>query len=171
PLIVMTAIPLATIGMILGHMLLGFPLTFLSLIGFIALAGVVVNDSLILMQFYNLRRADGLHAFDAAIEAGRARIRPILLTTVTTVLALRPPILEQRFQARFLVPMAITISFGLMAGTAIILGCLPALLVILGEVKRAARILWRGRMEPPLPWAEKAMAPGRPGPEAPAGAE
>src|SRR5690606_31308913 len=144
PLIVMAAIPLATIGMILGHMLLGYSLTFLSLIGFIALAGVVVNDSLILMQFYNLRRADGMHALDAAVEAGRARIRPILLTTLTTVLGLLPLMLEQSFQARFLIPMAITISFGLLAATAIILVCLPALLVALEDVKRNTRIIWRG---------------------------
>src|SRR5690606_9692903 len=110
----------------------------------------------ILMQFYNLRRADGMHAFDAAIEAGRARIRAILLTTITTVLGLLPLMLERSFQARFLIPMAITISFGLMAATGIILVCLPALLVILEDVKRAVRIVWRGRMEPTLPWVEAA---------------
>jgi multidrug efflux pump subunit AcrB len=154
PLIVMTAIPLGTIGMILGHLLLGYSLTFLTLIGFIALSGVVVNDSLILMEFYNRRRADGLHAFDAALDAGRARLRAILLTTITTVLGLQPLMLEQSFQARFLIPMAITISFGLMSATGITLVALPALLVVLEDLKRATRIVWRGRMEPPLPWME-----------------
>ncbi|MFG0286193.1 MAG: efflux RND transporter permease subunit [Phycisphaerales bacterium JB039] len=160
PLIVMMAIPFATIGMILGHLLLGFSLTFLSLIGFIALAGVVVNDSLILMQFYNLRRADGLNAFDAAVDAGRARIRAIILTTVTTVLGLLPLMLEQSFQARFLIPMAITISFGLMSATLVTLVCLPSLLLVLEDVKRVVRIVWRGKAEPPLPWAERALADG-----------
>ena len=148
PLVVMTAIPFAVIGMVWGHLLMGYNMTFLSMIGFIALSGVVVNDSLIFMQFYNEMRAEGLGPREAAIEAGRARIRAIILTTVTTVLGLSPLMLERSFQAKFLIPMAITISFGLISATAIVLLVLPSLLVILDDAKRLATTLWTGRRPP-----------------------
>jgi multidrug efflux pump subunit AcrB len=147
PVIVMLAIPFATIGMIWGHLILGFSLTFLSLIGFIALAGVVVNDSLIFMEFFNHERKLGKSVHDAGISAGRARVRAIILTTVTTVFGLTPLMLEQSFQAKFLIPMAITISFGLLSATAIILLVLPALLVIFDDVAHVARIAWTGRTD------------------------
>ncbi len=148
PLIVMTAIPFALIGMVWGHLLLGYTMTFLSLIGFVALSGIVVNDSLIYMEFFNEQRRAGMSVFDAAVNAGRARVRAILLTTITTVLGLLPLILEQSFQARFLIPMAITIAFGLMSSTGIILIVLPCLLMILRDIKRAAYRLWTGRTPP-----------------------
>jgi HAE1 family hydrophobic/amphiphilic exporter-1 len=144
PVIVLMAIPFASIGMIWGHFLLGYDIALLSLIGFIALSGVVVNDSLIFMQFFNEKRSEGLAVDRAAVEAGRARMRAILLTTVTTVLGLLPLMLEKSFQARFLIPMAITISFGLMSATAIILVVLPCLLVIMDDAKRAVRWAWSG---------------------------
>lgn len=146
PLVVMTAIPFATIGMMWGHFLLGYDLTFLSLIGFVALAGIVVNDSLIYIQFYNEQRARGLTVHDAAMAAGKARLRAILLTTITTVLGLLPLMLEQSFQARFLIPMAITISFGLLSATAIVLVVLPCLLMIFRDIQIAASLLWNGRL-------------------------
>ncbi len=149
PLVVMSAVPFAIIGVIWGHLLLGYTMTFLSLIGFVALSGVVVNDSLVFIEFYNTKLKEGLCIQDAIFEAGRARIRPIILTTITTVLGLSPLILERSLQARFLIPMAITIAFGLMAATLIILLVLPALLVILDDIKRIATIAWTG--EPPLP--------------------
>ncbi len=149
PLIVMLAIPFATIGVIWGHLLLGYDLTILSLIGFVALAGIVVNDSLIFMEFYNLKRRAGLDAPAAAFATGQARLRAILLTTITTVLGLSPLMLEQSFQARFLIPMAITISFGLLAATVLTLLLLPALLVIAHDVRRLLRLLWTGRTEGP----------------------
>ncbi len=151
PLMVLMAVPFATIGMIWGHLLLGFDMTLLSYIGFIALSGVVVNDSLIFVQFFNQRHRDGLSTFEACIAAGRARVRAILLTTVTTVLGLLPLMLEQSFQARFLIPMAITISFGLMSATGLILLLLPCLLMIVTDVKRWARMLWTGRYIEPEP--------------------
>ena len=147
PLVVMAAIPFATIGMIWGHLLLGFSMTFLSLIGFVALSGVVVNDSLIFMEFFNEKRREGKPVYVAAVEAGRARFRAIMLTTITTVLGLLPLMLEQSFQARFLIPMAITISFGLMSATAIILVVLPCMLLILDDIKRGFAILWTGRLD------------------------
>lgn len=149
PLVVMMAIPFAAIGMIWGHLLMGYSMTFLSMIGFIALSGVVVNDSLIFMRFFNEMRAEGLSVQEAVVEAGRARIRAIILTTVTTVLGLSPLLLEQSFQAKFLIPMAITISFGLISATAIVLLVLPAFLVILDDLSRLARIAWTGSDEEP----------------------
>jgi len=148
PLIVMMAIPFATVGMIWGHLVMGFTMTFLSLIGFVALSGIVVNDSLIFMEFFNHRRRDGRGLPLSLFRAGRARLRPILLTTITTVLGLTPLMLEQSFQARFLIPMAITIAFGLISATLIILLVLPSLLMILADAKAAARWLWTGRPTP-----------------------
>jgi multidrug efflux pump subunit AcrB len=146
PLVVMTAIPFASVGMIWGHLVLGYSMTFLSLIGFVALAGVVVNDSLILMEFYNHERRRGLPVYDACLAAGKARIRAILLTTVTTVLGLTPLLLEQSFQAKFLIPMAITISGGLISATAIILIVLPCLLMIFSDLGVLIRTIWTGRV-------------------------
>jgi multidrug efflux pump subunit AcrB len=149
PLVVMSAIPFATIGMIWGHLILGYAMTFLSLIGFIALAGVVVNDSLIYMEFFNEERRKGMSVHDAGIAAGRARVRAIILTTVTTVLGLTPLMLEQSFQAKFLIPMAITISFGLLSATVIILLVLPSLLMILDDITHVVRVGWTGRLDHP----------------------
>ncbi len=143
-LVVMSAIPFATIGMIWGHFLLGYSLTFLSLIGFVALSGIVVNDSLIYMEFFNEERAKGLSVAEAAYNAGRARVRAIILTTVTTVFGLLPLMLETSFQAKFLIPMAITIACGLMSATLVILVVLPCLLQIMDDIVHAVRVLWTG---------------------------
>src|SRR5690606_37144973 len=121
PLAVMLAIPFSLIGVIWGHFIMGYAITFLSMIGFVALSGMVVNDSLILVEFYNQHRARGHSVHEALIEAGRARLRPILLTSMTTVLGLSPLILEQSFQAKFMIPMAIAISGGLISATVLIL--------------------------------------------------
>ena len=145
PFTVMLAVPFAIIGVIWGHMLLGFDLTFLSLIGFVALSGIVVNDSLIYMQFYNQRRSDGTPLLPALIEAGRQRLRPIFLTTITTVFGLTPLMLEQSFQARFLIPMAISIAFGLMSATMLILLVLPCIVVIFDDIGALLHFLWFGR--------------------------
>ena len=107
----------------------GYNLTFLSLVGFIALSGIVVNDSLVLVEFFNRKKAEGVETVEL-MAAGRRRLRPILLTTLTTVLGLLPLMLEQSFQAKFLIPMAISISFGLISATVLILVVLPALLVL-----------------------------------------
>lgn len=145
PLIVMLAIPFATIGMIWGHFFMGFDMTILSLIGFVALSGVVVNDSLIYMEFYGHKRSEGNSVYDACISAGSSRLRAILLTTLTTVFGLLPLLTEQSLQARFLIPMAITISFGLMSATVIILVILPCLLMIYDDAKRLLQ--WAGSSE------------------------
>lgn len=148
PIFVLTAVPFSIIGVIWGHYLLGYDMTFLSLIGFVALSGIVVNDSLILVKFYNEQIELGHTVHDALVLAGRARLRPILLTTITTVLGLLPLMLETSFQARFLIPMAIAIACGLISATFLILLVLPCLLQILDDVKRAAFFLWHGVPKP-----------------------
>ncbi len=147
PIVVMLAIPFALIGMIWGHIIMGHSMTFLSMIGFIALAGIVVNDSLIFMEFFNEKRAAGKTVYDAGVETGRARFRAIMLTTITTVLGLLPMMLEQSFQAKFLIPMAITIAFGLLSATFIILLVLPSLLLILDDIVHVIRVAWTGNIE------------------------
>jgi len=156
PLAVMLAIPFSMIGMIWGHWILGFKMMILSLIGFVALTGIVVNDSLIYIEFYNELRRSGMDMRPALIEAGRRRLRPIVLTTMTTVLGLSPLMLEQSFQARFLIPMAITISCGLMSATAVILVVLPSIMLIGDDLRWAAAWLWTGG-------AREASEPAGPG--------
>jgi multidrug efflux pump subunit AcrB len=141
----MLAIPFSVIGVIWGHVLLGFELAFLSLIGFVALSGIVVNDSLILVVLYNEKRKECLNIREALVLAGSQRLRPIFLTTITTALGLTPLMLEQSFQARFLIPMAISIAFGLISATALILIALPCVMVILDDIRRLAYYLWHGR--------------------------
>lgn len=164
PLVVMAAIPFASIGMIWGHLLLGYSLTFLSLIGFVALSGIVVNDSLIFTEFYNGKRRSGQSVRKAALEAGRARVRAILLTTITTVIGLTPLLLEQSFQAKFLIPMAIAISAGLISATGVILVVLPCLLVIASDLQRWLASAWSGRVIGELPPPGPVDVPGETGP-------
>ncbi len=144
PFAVMLAIPFSLIGVVWGHWILGYQLTFLSLIGVVALAGVVVNNSLILVEFFNLNRKAGMPLEEALVEAGKRRLRPIVLTTTTTILGLTPLMLEQSFQARFLVPMAISITWGLASATILTLLLLPAILVIVDDVVAAVHWLWFG---------------------------
>jgi HAE1 family hydrophobic/amphiphilic exporter-1 len=145
PLVVMLVIPFSLVGVIWGHLLLGYDLTFLSLIGFVALSGIVVNDSLILVEFYNKSRQQGASVRDALIAAGKARFRAILLTTITTVLGLTPLILERSFQAKFLIPMAISIAMGLISATVLILIVLPCVMLIFDDIAGVLYHLWYGK--------------------------
>jgi hypothetical protein len=122
PFAVMATIPFGVIGAVWGHAIMGYELTFLSLIGIVALSGVVVNNALVLVEFVNELRAKGMVLHDALIEAGTMRLRAILLTSITTVFGLAPLMLEQSFQARFLIPMAISLCFGLLSATISMLG-------------------------------------------------
>ncbi len=156
PLAVMAAIPFGIIGVVWGHWLMGYEMTFLSLIGFVALSGIVVNDSLILVKFANGELARGAALRPALVAAGRQRLRPIMLTTITTVLGLTPLMLERSFQAAFLIPMAISVAFGLLAATVLILLVLPAIIVVIDDVRGILHVLWHGRRrgapaEPILP--------------------
>jgi multidrug efflux pump subunit AcrB len=134
PLIVMFAIPFGIVGAVIGHILLGFDLSLISFMGVIALSGVVVNDALIMIDFANRRRADHT-AFQAIHMAGLRRFRPIVLTTLTTFGGLTPIILETSRQSAYLVPMAISLGFGIVFATTIILVLVPCLYMILEDLK------------------------------------
>ncbi len=134
PLIVLIAIPFGIVGAVLGHMVLGYDLSLISLMGVIALSGVVVNDSLIMIDYANRNRGDD-SAFDAILEAGVRRFRPIMLTTLTTFGGLIPIIFETSLQAEYIIPMAISLGFGILFATAINLVLVPCIYVILDDVK------------------------------------
>ena len=134
PLIIMVAIPFGLVGAVIGHILLGFDLSLISLMGLVALSGVVVNDSLIMIDYANRNRGDD-PAFDAILQAGVRRFRPILLTTLTTFGGLTPIILETSTQAAYLIPMAISLGFGILFATAIILVMVPCLYLALEDGK------------------------------------
>ncbi|MCB0359243.1 MAG: efflux RND transporter permease subunit, partial [Bdellovibrionales bacterium] len=135
PLIVMLSIPFGIIGAVGGHYLLGYGLSIISMFGIIALSGVVVNDSLVLVVTANRLRDEGLDAKEAIRRAGVRRLRPILLTSLTTFFGLAPMIFESSVQARFLIPMAISIGFGILFATVIVLAIVPAVYLILEDVK------------------------------------
>ena len=148
PLLVMSAIPFGLIGAVLGHVVLGLNLTILSLLGVIALTGVVVNDSLVMVDFINRRVAAGMGVQEAIRDAGAARFRPIVLTSLTTFAGLLPLLLERSFQAQFLVPMAVSIAFGVLFATAITLVLVPALYGILNDFRSQAAVQRRAPLEP-----------------------
>lgn len=125
PLIVMSIIPFGTIGAFLGHWALGKPLTILSIMGILALVGIVVNDSLVLVDFINKKRQQATSVINAIQEAGVARFRPVLLTSLTTFFGLLPLLFEQSTQAQFLIPMAISLAFGIVFATLITLVLVP----------------------------------------------
>jgi len=131
PLVVMSAIPFGMIGAVWGHVLMGLDLAMLSMFGIVALSGVVVNDSLILLTFYNHLRDDGMPVDEALVEAGRQRFRPIFLTSMTTFFALLPMMLETSLQAQFLIPMAVSLGFGILFATVIILVGVPTAMKLL----------------------------------------
>ncbi len=135
PLIVMSVIPFGMVGAVLGHMLLGMELSIMSLCGIVALAGVVVNDSLVLVDYVNRQREKGMSAKEAAWTAGARRFRPILLTSLTTFAGLMPMLTETDMQARFLIPMAVSLGFGILFATAITLILVPSVYIMLEDVK------------------------------------
>jgi multidrug efflux pump subunit AcrB len=139
PLVVMFAIPFGFIGVVFGHFLFGYHLQFLSMIGFLALTGIVVNDSLILVEFAKRLRAQGWDRMDAMVEAGRVRIRPILLTTVTTFLGVSPLIFFATGQTAFLSPMAVSLGFGLIFATTLILVMVPCFYLIVDDLRGRLR--------------------------------
>ncbi|HDP23962.1 MAG TPA: efflux RND transporter permease subunit [Deltaproteobacteria bacterium] len=136
PLIVMAAIPFGVVGAIWGHVIMGLDLTLLSLFELVALAGVVVNDSLVMVDFINRARAQGVHLFAAIREAGLARFRPIILTSLTTFAGLAPLLFERSPQARFLIPMAVSLAFGVLFATFITLVLVPVCYMILEDIRQ-----------------------------------
>lgn len=144
PMVVMAAIPYSLVGAAIGHLVMGYPFTILSMIGGVALAGIVVNDSLILVDFINRRRRDGMSTIEAVVAGGRARLRAILLTSITTIFGIGPLMLERSFQAQFLIPMAISIVFGLAFATVLTLILLPTLYLAFEDLRASLRWLATG---------------------------
>uniref|UniRef100_UPI0035630A4D efflux RND transporter permease subunit n=1 Tax=Neptunomonas sp. TaxID=1971898 RepID=UPI0035630A4D len=135
PMTVMLAIPLGLTGAILGHFITGLDLTILSLFGFFGLSGIVINDSIVLITFYQKLRATGMAVEEAIEEAACQRLRAVILTSLTTIAGLTPILFETSLQAQFLIPMATSIVFGLAYGTLLILLFIPAILTILEHTK------------------------------------
>jgi multidrug efflux pump subunit AcrB len=135
PLIVMSAVPFGLVGAILGHALIGMEVSFMSMMGMVAVTGVVVNDSLVLVHFVNQNAKRDIPLRQAVIDAGTARFRPILLTSLTTAAGVTPLMLETSLQAKFLIPMAVALASGILFATMITLVLVPALYVVLEDVK------------------------------------
>ena len=154
-------IPFALVGVGWGHYIMGFPISMLSNLGTLALIGILVNDALVFVTTYNQNLQAGEKQMDALYNAGLSRFRPIVLTTITTVAGLYPLLLEKSFQAQFLIPMAVSIAFGLMFITVVILILLPVMLIALNRWKVAASWLWNG--EKPTYEAVEAATPEKGG--------
>ncbi len=134
PIIIMFAIPFGVVGAIIGHIIMGYSLSVISFLGILALSGLVVNDSLVLISFANLEKERGLSTREAIHSAGIRRFRPILLTTLTTFIGLMPMLLETSRQARQLIPVAISLGFGVLFATVITLLLVPAVYVIVDDI-------------------------------------
>jgi multidrug efflux pump subunit AcrB len=139
PLIVMAAIPFGIVGAVVGHLLMGFNLSLMSTFGMVGLAGVVVNDSLVLIDAANRRRRQGIGIVEAVSQAGALRFRAIILTSLTTFAGLSPMIMERSLQAQFLIPMAISLGFGVLFATLITLLLIPCGYLILEDMYEGLR--------------------------------
>ena len=125
PLVIMSAIPFGLTGAVIGHLIMGINFSVLSLLGIVALTGVVVNDSLVMVDFINKYRKEGFLIKDAVLEAGPRRFRPIFMTSLTTFAGLTPLLFEQSIQAKFIIPMAVSLAFGVVFATVITLFLVP----------------------------------------------
>lgn len=135
PIVIMVAIPFGMVGAMVGHLIMGYNLSVISMFGVVALSGVVVNDSLVLVDFANRRRRAGMLPWDAIREAAIHRFRPIMLTTLTTFGGLSPMIFETSRQARFLIPMAISLGYGIVFATLITLVLVPSFYLVIEDIK------------------------------------
>ena len=133
PIVILVALPFGMVGAVLGHLVMGLSLTLLSLFGIVALSGIVVNDSIILLDFINRAIRNGTPIMEAVEQSGKARFRAVVLTSLTTIAGLLPLLLERSFQAQFLIPMAVSITFGLMVATVLTLLFVPTLYLIVAE--------------------------------------
>jgi multidrug efflux pump subunit AcrB len=139
PLIVMAAIPFGMVGAVVGHLIMGFNLSIISIFGIVGLSGVVVNDSLVLIDRANRHRREGFNAHDAIVRAGCIRFRAILLTSLTTFAGLTPMMLERSIQAQFLIPMAVSLGFGVLFATVITLLLVPCGYMFLEDIHNLMR--------------------------------
>ncbi len=169
PFIIMSVIPFGAIGALFGHLILGIEVSMMSFFGIIALAGVVVNDSLILVDFVNRERRLGVPLLQAVNDAARKRFRAILLTSLTTFFGLIPIVLEGSLQAQIVIPMAASLAFGILFATVITLFLIPSLYIILDDFKKWFREAWshvfkgRTKKETRQPGFVDTVQPGSPG--------
>ncbi|MEX1366803.1 MAG: efflux RND transporter permease subunit [Nannocystaceae bacterium] len=140
PIIIMAVIPFGFVGAVIGHVIMGYGLSIMSIFGLVALSGVVVNDSLVLIDATNRARREGRSALDAVLYGGTSRLRPILLTSLTTFFGLAPMMAETSVQARFLIPMAISLGFGVLLVTFIVLLVVPALYMVVEDLRELVGI-------------------------------
>jgi multidrug efflux pump subunit AcrB len=160
PLIVLLAIPFGFVGAVWGHLIMGYELSLMSMMGVVALAGVVVNDSLILVVAINRYREAGMDMFDAVAAGGERRFRPILLTSLTTFFGLAPMIVETSVQAKFLIPMAVSLGFGVIFATFITLVLVPAAYVALDDAQRTVGRVFKGLEKKERPQQPSTSATG-----------
>lgn len=147
--IILMVVPLGIFSAILGHGIIGKPFSIMSVWGVVALIGILVNDAIVMLDKYNRNLKIGMTMKEAVINAGKSRFRPIILTTITTFVGLAPLILEKSFQAQFLVPMAISVAFGILFSTIILLLYFPSLILYFNDLRRARWWLWIGGKVPP----------------------
>ena len=147
--LILMVVPLGIFSAILGHGIIGKPFSIMSVWGVVALIGILVNDAIVMLDKYNRNLKQGMTMKEAVINAGKNRFRPIILTTITTFVGLAPLILEKSFQAQFLVPMAISVAFGVLFGTIILLLYFPSLILYFNDLRRARWWLWLGGKVPP----------------------
>ncbi len=149
PFVILFTVPFGIIGAILGHLIMGYDLSLLSIFGMVALTGVVVNDAIVLIERINENMAEGMDFLEAIQNGGARRLRAIVLTTLSTVGGLAPLITETDLQARFLIPMALSLAAGVLFATVLTLVLIPSLLVILNDLRRLAHRLLRGSWAAP----------------------
>jgi len=156
PVVVMLTIPVGMVGAVVGHLVLWYDLTIMSVFGIVALCGVAVNDALVLLDYINTSVRDGRTVAEAVYAAGEARFRAVVLTTVTTIGGLLPLLCARSSQAQSLIPLAISMSFGLAFATAVTLFLVPAVYLMVNDARRWARWLWAGGRFPDAEWVEEA---------------
>ena len=147
--LILMVVPLGIFSAILGHGIIGKPFSIMSVWGVVALIGILVNDAIVMLDNYNRNLKQGMTLKEAVINAGKNRFRPIILTTITTFVGLSPLILEKSFQAQFLIPMAISVAFGVLFSTIILLLYFPSLILYFNDLRRARWWLWIGGKVPP----------------------
>ena len=147
--LILMVVPIGVFSAILGHGIIGKPFSIMSVWGVVALIGILVNDAVVMLDKYNRNLEEGMDMEQAVIGAGTSRFRAIILTTITTFVGLAPLILEESFQAQFLIPMAISVAFGVLFGTIILLFYFPSLIMYFNDIRRARWWLWNGGNIPP----------------------
>ena len=147
-LILLAAIPFCYTGAILGHLIMDHPMSILSSLGIFAAAGVAVNDNLVLLDYVHKLRDSGMDGAEALVEAGTRRFRPILLTSLTTFIGLLPLLLERSIQAQWLIPIGISLAFGVLFALFVTLFFVPALYGIGADIWRGAKFLWTRERQP-----------------------